>query len=62
MMFFIIEIFMPDIIVGTTSLQSIIQTVLAAIVMLIFVMAIVSFILAIWDFIKSEGEEEAKKK
>jgi hypothetical protein len=25
-------------------------------------MAIVSFILAIWDFIKSEGEEEAKKK
>ena len=30
--------------------------------MVIFVMAIVSFILAIWDFIRSEWEEEAKKK
>lgn len=53
---------MDEIIIGTTSLQFVIQTILAAIVMAIFVMAIVSFILAIWDFIRSEGEEEAKKK
>ena len=38
------------------------QTVIALVVIAVFVMAIVSFVMAIWDFIRSEGEEEAKKK
>lgn len=38
------------------------QTVVSIAVAVIFIMSIVSFFLAIWDFIRSEWEEESKKK
>ena len=38
------------------------QTVVAIAIAAIFIMSIVSFFLAIWDFIRSEWEEETKKK
>lgn len=40
----------------------IIQTVIALSVIAVFVMAIVSFLLAIFDFITSRGEEEKKQR
>ena len=52
---------MPAFIATNTSVAYALQTVIALVVAAVFLMAIVSFVLAIWDFIGSKGEEDSKK-
>lgn len=44
------------------SIAMMLQTAIALAVIAVFVMSIVAFLLAIWDFVRSEGEEENKKR
>lgn len=53
---------MQTFVATTDSIAMMLQTVIALVVIAVFVMAIVSFLMAIWDFIRSEGEEEEKKR
>ncbi len=59
--FLYVFIIMPAFVATTTSIAYALQTVIALVVASVFIMAIVSFLLAIWDFIGSKGEEDAKK-
>ncbi len=53
---------MQTFVATTDSIAMMLQTVIALVVIAVFVMAIVSFLMAIRDFIRSEWEEEEKKK
>ena len=53
---------MQTFVADANSIAMVLQTVIALVVIAVFVMAIVSFIMAIWDFVRSEGEEAEKKK
>ncbi len=53
---------MQTLVADTNSIAMMLQTVIALVVIAVFVMAIASFIMAIRDFIKSEWEEAEKKK
>jgi formate hydrogenlyase subunit 3/multisubunit Na+/H+ antiporter MnhD subunit len=53
---------MTSFVASPSSIWYALQTVIAAAVAAIFIMAIVSFLLAIWEFVRSEWEEESKKK
>jgi hypothetical protein len=45
---------MQTFVATTDSIAMMLQTVIALVVIAVFVMAIVSFLMAIWDFVRSE--------
>jgi hypothetical protein len=45
---------MQTFVADANSIAMVLQTVIALVVIAVFVMAIVSFIMAIWDFVRSE--------
>ncbi len=53
---------MQTFVADTNSIAMMLQTVIALVVIAVFVMSIVSFLMAIRDFIRSEWEEAEKKK
>lgn len=53
---------MQTFVADTNSIAMMLQTVIALVVIAVFVMAIISFLMAIRDFIRSEWEEAEKKK
>lgn len=53
---------MQTFVADTNSIAMMLQTVIALVVIAVFVMAIVSFLMAIRDFVRSEWEEAEKKK
>lgn len=53
---------METFVATTDSIAMMLQTVIALVVIAVFVMSIVSFVMAIRDFIRSEGEEDQKKR
>jgi len=53
---------MQTFVADTNSIAMMLQTVIALVVIAVFVMAIVSFLMAIRDFVRSECEEAEKKK
>ena len=53
---------MQTFVADTNSIAMMLQTVIALVVIAVFFMAIVSFLMAIRDFVRSEWEEAEKKK